>query len=261
MYSPDVSHVPPALIERAPDGYVRGPLGLYVPRKAGWWPWIPVQPPVIPTATLLVPGVCVPTDTAVGVTSSGALDFTGLSIGTAAANRYIIVAFTKRSDASGTVTVGGAACTMVVEGTETTESPDGKASVWITNAPVTSGTTATVSITGLSGSQRVGVSVFAATGINPTASDTSTQQSSSAASISDSGVTIPAHGIYVAAVGCGSSGTSIAWTNATVNGDAANTNYRHSAAYRSDDAGSTPTVTADGATAEYAFAAASFAPG
>ena len=105
--------------------------------------------------------------------------FSGLAIGTAAANRRVIVRFaTGSSNRTGvSVTVGGAACSIVGDGVTTAAQAHGgagtgsRSEVWITDAVFPTGTTADVVVTLSGGNLRCCVDSYAVYGANPTAYD------------------------------------------------------------------------------------------
>jgi hypothetical protein len=151
--------------------------------------------------------------TASSTANQSTYTFSGQSIGTAASNRYVVVAATGGSASSRTIsscTVGGAATTRVanVSGFEC-------AAIFITNAPVTTGTTADVVIVsdGLLQMQSV---VYVING-SPVLYDTFTSTS-----------TNPSGGIDAASGGCiiaiathNSNTDTASWTGLTENGDEA----------------------------------------
>lgn len=85
---------------------------------------------------------CAYAGTAIDTSSNTTLTFTGVAIGTASADRYVVVAVSARSVGVTNVTVDGVACTRLADsgGSSTTN-------LWITNLPIASGTTATVVVT------------------------------------------------------------------------------------------------------------------
>src|SRR5262245_65187574 len=82
------------------------------------------------------------TQTSFNAAANATVNFTQ-AIGAAAADRYVVVALSMQIDLSLTVTVAGQACTRVAQIAAGIFNE-----LWITNAPVTSGTTATVSLSG-----------------------------------------------------------------------------------------------------------------
>ena len=135
-------------------------------------------------------------------------------IGTAAADRYVIIAVALRTngfqaDASA-VTVAGVSCTQI--GTDV-NSGKNHLSLWRTNYPIASGTTADIAVT-YTNASNIGVATWAVTGLQsttPTDTDTTTTDAASVTS------TVSAGGIIVAAaysVGLVSAGTHT-WTGVT----------------------------------------------
>lgn len=89
--------------------------------------------------------------------------FTSMGIGTASADRYILLVIGSRDTGNNSLssaTVAGQATTILYTSGSTTD----PRAIVITDAPVTSGTTATVSITWSNGSLRTGVGVYSITG-------------------------------------------------------------------------------------------------
>lgn len=136
-----------------------------------------------------------------------------LDIGPPADDRYVIVALmidlSTTGVSSNTVTVGGAATTKVAAfGTD----GDEDVAIYITNAPVTSGTTATIATGTITGGYQIAAAVYAAYGINPTYHD----RLIAAEGTDPSGtIDIPAGGFAIAASISGSSGASLSWVGAT----------------------------------------------
>jgi hypothetical protein len=145
------------------------------------------------------------------VSSAGVTSFSqSLNIGTAAENRYVIVVLMIDLSSSGgsptTVTVNGASTTRVATfGADSDEA----CAIYITDAPVTSGTTATIATGTVTGGYQIAAAIYAAYGINPTPNDTLV-----AAEGSDPSGTIdvPANGFIIAGAVTGSAGSSVTWT-------------------------------------------------
>lgn len=141
-----------------------------------------------------------------------------VAIGTAAANRYVIVAVALRGTASqadcSAVTVAGTACTQI--GTDVNAGTS-HLSLWRTNSPIASGTTANIAVT-YTNATNIGVAAWAATALlstTPTDTDSTTTDAASVTS------TVSAGGIIVAAaysVDAMSSATHT-WTGVTENFD------------------------------------------
>jgi hypothetical protein len=89
--------------------------------------------------------------------------FTSIGIGAASSNRYVVVAVGQRgvAEASATVTVAGQSCTQLAE-----TGTGAKLHLFITDAPVTTGTTATVVVSCSSGRTRCFISTYALSGQN-----------------------------------------------------------------------------------------------
>lgn len=91
---------------------------------------------------------------AAGVKSSPAdpVTWAAASIGTASNDRYVVVGITAGADAGGgdagfsgaTVTVGGQSCSLIASNFHQAGGSSACISLWITDAPVTSGTTANI---------------------------------------------------------------------------------------------------------------------
>lgn len=99
--------------------------------------------------------------------------FSNTNIGTASADRYVVVCVGIRASFTAptlTVTVGGAACTQVIRSSTT---GNGFPSIFMTSAPFTSGTTADIIVDGTQNSVNCGISVYTITGLtSATAVDT-----------------------------------------------------------------------------------------
>lgn len=192
--------------------------------------------------------------------------FTNHAIGTASADRVVLVAVCVRSATAGisisSMTIGGVSATELVEA-----STGANVTSAIYGLLVTSGTTATIVVTPSNSSQRCAVSVFEMTGTggatttSATATDTSPPSSTT--------ITIPANG---AAVGLSfaTSGSAVGtgtWAGLTEDNDAdlENTNNHYSAAHLNSVSGAVGLsvgVTWSGGTPSLAegFCAAAFAP-
>ena len=152
--------------------------------------------------------------------TGSAPSFSDVALGTPSTNRYIIVAvaakntntFPGNPPSVNSVTVAGQACTKVADiGTGIQRT---KTTLWITSAPVTSGTTGTVSVAMSLSTSAVGVAVWSADLSSPTPNDTATsflRQAGQSATID-----FPAGGILVAAVSGISGATSTTWTSGAV---------------------------------------------
>lgn len=148
--------------------------------------------------------------------TGSAPSFTNVALGTPDASRYIIVAVAAKNTNTfpgsppsvNSVTVAGQGCTKVADiGTGIQRT---KTTLWITSAPVTSGTTGTVSVAMSLSTSAVGVAVWSANLSSATPHDTATSflsQSNQSATID-----VPAGGILVAAVSGLSGTTASTWT-------------------------------------------------
>lgn len=155
------------------------------------------------------------TDSSVNANNLEEYTFNTQAIGTASADRHVIVALVYTEAASDTltsVTVAGQSCTVVVNST----SGSGDSAIAITDAPVTSGTTATIvcSFSG-SGPTNCGIGVYSITGLGsttPVDTDTTTTD--------NTGLTlnVEADGAVIG-VSSQASGATATWTNITENYD------------------------------------------
>lgn len=190
-------------------------------------------------------------------TSSSVATFTNFDIGTAAADRLVVVAITTEENATITgCTIGGNSATQLINQTNTASNPDLNAAIFA--LPVASGGTATITVTLSANDAAVGISVYALYGAEstPTDSDFATNNGTS---ISLSTVTIPTDGfgIFLSITGAHLQATT--WTNATENSDAnAGGEHRHSAA--STSTAGTPTVTSDGNNGDNLIVGVAFGP-
>lgn len=159
------------------------------------------------------------TGTASNTANASSYTFSGASIGTAENDRYIVVAVT---DSGSTfvnaptvtaVTVAGQACTKVAEAWPNYTSVQ-RITLWITNSPVTTGTTASIVVT--LGSTALGAAIAAWAVYGPSsATPYDTLLVTGAAPLSGS-IDYPEGGVLIAAAGFHelTSGT-VTWTNAT----------------------------------------------
>jgi len=154
--------------------------------------------------------------TAVDTTDKSAIDtytFSSHSIGTASSDRYIIVAVVLRvfnAGAISSLTVAGTSCTQAVGATN---SGTCYAGIWITNSPITSGTTATVAVNFNSGSPlNCGIATFAVTGLqSTTATGTATQTTENTAT----NLSVTAGGVAVALATAAFAQPTYTFTNIT----------------------------------------------
>jgi len=152
---------------------------------------------------------------AVNVVNQSSFSFTSQGIGTAANNRYVVVCVTLRSLSSGiaisSLTVGGQATTLLSSELDT--SAGDYAGLLITNAPVTSGTTATIAFTmTLGNSSGTVIGVWALTGLTST---TPTATAVSNASPPSASITASAGGTVLGCAMTDAGSSSFTWTNAT----------------------------------------------
>lgn len=177
------------------------------------------------------------TQTSFNAAANATITFTGQAIGAAANNRHVVVALAMNIDQSLTVTVAGQACTKVV-GVNT-----GLffAELWITNAPVTTGTTANVVLSGThTANARIASSTLAVYGVaNPT---TPASTGSDVASPYSIGLTIPTNGIAIGSCVV-SVLTSWTWSSFTENVDGQLSPITYSAGSRATAGSITETVT------------------
>jgi hypothetical protein len=197
------------------------------------------------------------TASAVNTANATTHTFSGVSIGTAASNRKIVVA---SQHSSGTVpvsvssmTVGGISATFVVN----QASADGEAYVEIWQANVPTGTTATIVVNYSGTVSRGGVGVWAVYGAAAAATDTGV---STANPLTDT-LNIPAGGVAIGAAS-GSAGTSTAWTNLTENYDenVEASTYQSGASSAFATIQTALAISTNGYTGQACFACASWGP-
>lgn len=157
----------------------------------------------------------------VNTTTGSSYSFTSQAIGTAAANRYVVVTVFNRdatlSNGAATVssvTVGGTSCTKI---TEVNNSGYGglNLAMFITTSPVTTGTTATVAVTLANSEAFAAISVHAIYTSNPTPTASFnemlvTSGNSRSVSAQDGGVVIAAYAGWYA--------TSASWSGLDAQG-------------------------------------------
>lgn len=152
-------------------------------------------------------------------TNLASYSFTSCPIGSASSTRYVIVGVTS-SPASGspaaapTVTVGGAATTLLVTGTQG-GTWAARSSLYITSSPFTSGTTATVAVTLGNTQDWVGVYTAAvydlpSTTPNATLVDFATAYTGS--------ISVIKNGIVIGFYGYWKTTSAATWTNLTTQG-------------------------------------------
>lgn len=186
--------------------------------------------------------------TANAASSSSVATFSGQSIGTAAADRQVVVVVTGQFNGTITgVTLDGVAMNQRVQRQDTGSNPDMVGGVWA--LPKASGTTATIAVSLSAGNDTIAISVYRLTGAAETPHD-SDSNAGSAATIAFSGLTIPTNGVAVCGFANNTATTAVTWTNASEQNDvnvSGGSAHRHSSATIAS--AGTPTVTADGATA------------
>lgn len=156
------------------------------------------------------------TASAVSISDLTAYTFSGVAIGTASADRKVVVAVgtaagVAAADGVASITVGGISATLVVQ----TVPPLGdEAQVELWQADVPTGTTADIVVTWNGAHSRCGIGVWAVTGAGTGATDTVEDNSGTA---SETGtIDVPAGGVLIAAVVHG--GASVithTWTGPT----------------------------------------------
>lgn len=126
--------------------------------------------------------------------SDATTTFTGLSIGTASPDRYLlcVLGFNSKGGEATGVTIAGAATTLF----ELTDNGGVGLGLAITDAPVTTGTTGTVIVSFDSSSENLAVAVYAITGLLST---TPTATNSTASDGGALDVAVQAGGVIVAA--------------------------------------------------------------
>src|SRR5262245_28188329 len=187
------------------------------------------------------------TQTSFNAAANATVNFTQ-AIGAAAADRYVAVALSMNIDASQSVTVAGQACTRVaqiVSGLFFNE-------IWITNAPVTSGTTATVALAGAHiANPRICSSTFALYGLT---SPTPKATGSDATPSLDIALSLDA-GEAAIGVSVTNGLVTSTWSSFTEEVDIQNSPITHTAAHRTTPGSFTETVTPSGGTSSLFLAA------
>lgn len=141
--------------------------------------------------------------------------FTSTAIGTAAANRLVVVAGKAVSGTTGrtlsSATIGGVSATIVIQHDLNAGQTD---LTFIIAAVVPTGTTATVALTFSGGMGRCGIGSFA---LYRLASTTATDTASDGTDVVTLDVDTVAGSIVIAVVGDGASGV-VGWSGVTING-------------------------------------------
>lgn len=175
------------------------------------------------------------TDTAVDTNDLSSYTFTARSIGTAAADRRIIVGIFARSSVSTTIAVSGVTVAgitaAVVPGTPA-GGPNGsvstETSLWIVDVPT--GTTGDIVVTLNNTGSRCAIALWSATGIVGSPSDVATYFVSGSNNTISLNADVLTGSIVVAIGGCNSSAVTMTWTGATEDVDAAVETSRYTAA-------------------------------
>jgi hypothetical protein len=146
-----------------------------------------------------------------GFTNSPDVGYPTLTVptGTAAVDRYVIVIVYADNNSGGlfgTMTLGGIACTKIVANPVTA----GACAIYITDTPLTTGTTASLVLEG-GADVDLAFATYAAYGINPTATDTLAVASNDPTGTID----VPAGGIMIAGSLCEDDESSCTWTGVT----------------------------------------------
>ena len=148
--------------------------------------------------------------------NAAAYTFSAHSIGTASSDRHVVVCVAFGDTGANSVdfvTVGGQSCTQIAA--IQNGSFEAFAGIFITDAPVTSGTTADVIVDLANFANNCGIGTFALTGLSSiTATDTATTTTDGSAQSLD----INADGVAVGVTSF--DGTSVSWTNMTERYDA-----------------------------------------
>ena len=145
--------------------------------------------------------------------------FTSQAIGTAATDRYVIVAInvgaaSARTWSSGTI--GGVTAALVSDGTHTATLTNGASTAFIIIALVPTGTTATIAYTLSGNGARSGIGVWSATGL---VSATANHVQTSTANPGTDTLNVLAGGFAIGTAGNDNAGTTT-WTNMTKRYDA-----------------------------------------
>lgn len=195
-----------------------------------------------------------------GVTTAGQVSFASTDIGTAAADRLVVLAISwcvGGSDTITSVTIAGIAAVQLGLAIDAVPANDEFVAIYAASVPT--GTTGTI-VVNLTGDGGVSVGVYSVTGSGTTPIPYSIATASgTAASLSITNLTIPTDGAAICNFINNNHLSTVAWTNATENFDAANDNLtRHSGAVRTT-AGTT-TITATCASNDQALLGVAFAP-
>jgi hypothetical protein len=143
---------------------------------------------------------------------AGNATFNSFGIGTAAANRYVVIAVTSYVSTPSAVTVGGISATLVKQQINS----DMTAQMWI--AAVPTGTTATVIVT-KSGGAYINIIGWALTNLTNSGAASSTAGATASGSAMTL-ATVPAGSVVIAAAATQQASQTVSWTN--INKDADN---------------------------------------
>ncbi len=147
--------------------------------------------------------------------------FSSAALGIPQDNRYIAVAIINSDEVSSratisSVTVAGQACSEKVSTFVSSFAGNPRTSIFLTDAPVTSGETGNIVVTLSNTDTSCCIIVWAVYGLtSTTAHDTATDTGTTLSATID----YPANGILIAATANQSSGASATWTGATENAD------------------------------------------
>lgn len=181
-------------------------------------------------------------------------------IGTAAATRYVVVAVgvlpSTIAPSVSAITVAGQSCSLITS----SAAQGGGLYLFITDAPVTSGTTASVVVTYGGNTNRIFVATWAVTGLNSTTATDTDTSTTNGASVTSS---ITAGGVCIAAAISNStvSAGTFTWTGVTEDVEtSALTNGRMSGASKASAGGESLSLSATSTQANqgYFLVAASF---
>lgn len=188
------------------------------------------------------------TDTATATRSTGVATFTNRTIGAASSDRWVyVVATAESNDENTSCTIAGSSAD-VVAGPISDTSPSPDTTITIFRRLVTSGTTATITVTGGTGSSDVGITVFRVTGGTGTVGTGQTAINGGSV-----GFTIAAGGGII--VGNANNGGATTWTNLTEDSDFSVGGDGHSAGHRTSAGGESVTVSYTGPIASNACTA------
>jgi hypothetical protein len=215
---------------------------------------LPGMIPVLTRPAPRVTFVAATSDTANATTYT----FTSASIGTASADRLVVVVATGHSASNRTFssgTIGGNAATVVLS------SASAQPIAGIMALLVTSGTTATIAITFSAGISRAAIHVYTITGLGSlTAYHSAGNTTGSGTSLSAT-PNIPGGGVLIAGAANGGSGSAFSWAGASVDSNVAPETALMSAASASNlpaETGRTVTASFTGGADAIAIAAASW---